>query len=46
MLNAQSVEHVHLVPSAADLRKSIDRLPALMIAVFELIRFQTKRTTK
>ena len=39
MLNAESVERIHLAPGATDLRKSIDGLSALVSAVFELDRF-------
>jgi transposase len=39
MLNAESVEQVHLAPGATDLRKSIDGLSALVSAVFELDPF-------
>lgn len=39
MLNAESVEWVHLAPGATDLRKSIDGLSALVSAVFELDPF-------
>jgi transposase len=39
MLNAESVERVHLAPGATDLRKSIDGLSALVRAVFELDPF-------
>jgi transposase len=39
MLNAESVERVHLAPGATDLRKSIDGLSALVSAVFELDPF-------
>ena len=39
MLNAESVEQVHLAPGATDLRKSIDGLSALVSAVFEMDPF-------
>jgi transposase len=42
MLNAESVEQVHLAPGATDLRKSIDGLSALVSAVFELDPFSDR----
>jgi transposase len=42
MLNAESVEQVHLAPGATDLRKSIDGLSALVSVVFELDPFSDR----
>ena len=39
MLNIDSVGQVHLAPGVTDLRKSIDRLSAMVSAVFQLDPF-------
>jgi transposase len=42
MLNVESVGQVYLAPGATDLRKSIDGLSALVVAVFDLDPFSDR----